>query len=478
MTDPPSGTVTLLFSDVEGSTKLLQRIGDAYADLLDKHRALLRRSFEAHGGFEVDTEGDAFFVAFGSANDAVAAAAEAQQALAGQEWPENSEIRVRIGIHTGEPRLIEQRYVGLDVHHAARVMAAGHGGQVLISQPSRDLLDVHYNLRDLGEHRLKDLSSPQRLYQLQIDGLPQEFPALKTLENRPTNLPVQPTALIGRERELEDVGLLLRRDDVQIVTLTGPGGTGKTRLSLQAAAELIEQFANGVFFVALAPISDQALVIPTIAQTLGLREQGGELLQQTLNEYLRDKQLLLVLDNLEQITAAAPSIASLLRTAEQVKVLVTSRTPLNISGERTYDVPPLRLPDPARLPRFEALTQYEAVALFIERAEAAKAGFAVTNENAPAIAEICVRLDGLPLRARTGRRPGESAAAASTAGAARPAIETADRRCAGSRRAPAHPARDDRMELRAADARGAATLCPPRRLRRRLHDRSGRGSLR
>src|SRR5436309_10715271 len=382
MTDPPSGTVTLLFSDVEGATKLLQRVGDAYADLLDKHRALLRRSFEAHGGFEVDTEGDAFFVAFGSANDAVAAAAEAQQALAGEEWPKGSEIRVRIGIHTGEPRLIEQRYVGLDVHHAARVMAAGHGGQILISQPSRDLLDEHYNLRDLGEHRLKDLSRPQRLYQLQIDGLPQEFPALKTLGNRPTNLPVQPTALIGRERELEEVELLLRRDDVQIVTLTGPGGTGKTRLSLQAAAELIEQFANGVFFVALAPISDQALVVPTIAQTLGLRERGGEVLQQTLNEYLRDKQLLLVLDNFEHITAAAPSVASLLRTAEQVKVLVTSRTPLHVSGERTYDVPPLRLPDPARLPRFEALGQYEAVALFIERAEAAKAGFAVANENA------------------------------------------------------------------------------------------------
>ena len=397
MVEAPSGTLTLLFSDIEGSTKLLQRTGGLYADLLDEHRRLLRAAFDTHKGYEVDAEGDAFFVAFGSANDAVAAAAEAQQALAQHDWPKESEVRVRMGVHTGEPRLIDGRYVGLDVHRAARVMASGHGGQVVLSQTTRDLLDNRFSLRDLGEHRLKDLSQPQRLYQLQIDGLPQEFPALKTLENRPTNLPVQPTALIGREREVEDVELLLRRDDVQLVTLTGPGGTGKTRLALQVAAELIEEFASGVYFVTLAPISDQALVVPTIAQTLGIREQGGEPLQETLKEYLRDKQLLLVLDNFEQIIGAAPSLASLLRSAEQVKVLVTSRTPLHLSGERAYDVLPLSLPDLGRLPGLEALGQYEAVALFIERAEAAKAGFAATSENAPAIAEICVRLDGLPL---------------------------------------------------------------------------------
>jgi predicted ATPase/class 3 adenylate cyclase len=397
MSEPPSGTVTLLFSDIEGSTKLLQRTGDAYAGLLEQHRGLLRKSFAAHGGYEVDTEGDAFFVAFATANDAVAAASDAQQALAGHDWPKDGEVRVRMGIHTGEPRLLEGRYVGLDVHRAARVMASGHGAQVVISQTTCDLLDDSFSLRDLGEHRLKDLSHPQRLYQLQIDGLAQEFPALKTLENRPTNLPVQPTALIGRERELENVELLLQRDDVQLVTLTGPGGTGKTRLALQVAAEMIEKFASGVFFVSLAAISDPTLVVPTIAQTLGIREQGGERLQETLQEYLRDRQLLLVLDNFEQITAAAPSVASLLRSAEQMKLLVTSRTPLHLSGERAYDVLPLSLPDLGRLPSLEALAQYEAVALFIERAEAAKAGFTVTSENAPAIAEICVRLDGLPL---------------------------------------------------------------------------------
>jgi predicted ATPase/class 3 adenylate cyclase len=397
MVEAPTGTVTLLFTDIEGSTRLLQRAGDLYADLLAEHRRLLRSAFEVRGGYEVSSEGDAFFVTFSSANDAVAAAAEAQQALAGHEWPEGHEIRVRIGLHTGEPRVIEGRYVGLDVHRAARVMASGHGGQVLVSQTTRDMVDDRFSLSDLGEHRLKDLSQPQGLYQLQIEGLPNEFPALKTLENRPTNLPVQPTLLIGREKELEEIEALLCRNDVRLLTLTGTGGTGKTRLALQAAADMIEEFASGVFFVSLSPITDVELVVPTVAQTLGLRELGGEPLIETLAEYLYDKRMLLVLDNFEQVVTAAPSVASLLRSVRGLKVLVTSRTPLHISGERTYEVPPLALPDPARLPEISALTQYEAVALFIERAQAAKSGFTVTNENAPAIAEICVRLDGLPL---------------------------------------------------------------------------------
>jgi len=383
MAELPTGTVTLLFTDIEGSTRLLQRAGDEYADLLEQHRRLLGEAFRGQGGTVVDSEGDAFFVAFGSAKDAVAAAAEAQRALAAHEWRNGNEIRVRMGLHTGEPRLVDERYVGLDVHHAARVMAAGHGGQVLVSEATRALLnDDGPRLRDLGEHRLKDLSRPQRLYQLELDGLPCEFPPLKTLDNRPTNLPVQPNELIGRERELDEAAALLR-DGLRVLTLTGTGGTGKTRLALQLAAEVVEAFPNGVFFVSLAPVQDWELVAPTIARALGLREQPGETVLETLDGYLIDKELLLVLDNFEQVLAAAPAVAGLCASAPKLKLLVTSRTPLRLSGERTYPVPPLDLP--------------ESVRLFAERAHAAALEFDVTDENEDAVAEICRRLDGLPL---------------------------------------------------------------------------------
>ncbi len=382
MTELPAGTVTLLFSDIEGSTRLLQRAGDAYAELLAEHRRLLRESFERHDGHVVDADGDAFFVAFASASDAVAAAADAQRALAGHRWPEEHEIRVRMGLHTGEPQAIDGRYVGLDVHHGARVMAVGHGGQVLVSESTRALLDESVQLRDLGEHRLKDLSGPQRLYQLQIDGLDAEFPPLNTLANRPTNLPVLANALVGRDRELEEARELLAREDVRLLTLTGAGGTGKTRLALQVAAEQLERFANGVFFVSLAPVRDWELVVPTIAQTLGLREQPYEPLTETVTDYLRSRQTLLLLDNFEQVVAAAATLSGLLASAPGLTVLATSRTPLRLSGEQTYPVPPL--------------DREQAVRLFVERAQAAVPGFELDG-NADAVTEICERLDGLPL---------------------------------------------------------------------------------
>jgi predicted ATPase/class 3 adenylate cyclase len=397
MSKLPRGTVTLLFTDIEGSTRLLQQLGrDRYVSALEAHRRLLRESFERHGGVEVEMQGDSFFFAFASARDAVAAAADGQSALASHEW-ESEPIRVRIGIHTGEPVIVGGLYAGLDVHRAARVMSAAHGGQVLLSQATQELLDGDVVLRDMGDHRLKDLSQPQRMHQLLIEGLRSEFPPLKTLERCPHNLPVQPNALVGREQELEEVKGLLRRDDVRLLTLTGTGGTGKTRLALQVAADLVEEFPDGVFFVSLASISDPDLVVSTIAHTLGLGEQPGQTIEESLVEYLRDKQMLLLLDNFEQIVIAAPAVADVLAAVPELRLLVTSRETLRVTTEQVYAVPPLPLPDLAEVHDAATLSQYDAVALFEERAMAAKPGFEVTNENASVIAEICLRLDGLPL---------------------------------------------------------------------------------
>src|SRR5437763_121258 len=269
MRELPTGTVTLLFTDIEGSTRLLQQVGHRYDDILTECRQLLRAAFHRWNGYEVDTQGDAFFVAFARATDAVSAAVEMQRALAAHPWPDSATVHVRMGLHTGEPQRSAEGYVGLDVHHAARIMSAGHGGQVLLSQTTRDLVEhtlpesVH--LVDLGAHRLKDLQRPSKLFQLAIAGLPNDFPPLKTLDNSPNNLPLQPTPFIGREKEIATVVALLHREDVRLVTLTGPGGTGKTRLGLQVAAAVSDWFADGVFFVNLAPLSDPELVIFAVA---------------------------------------------------------------------------------------------------------------------------------------------------------------------------------------------------------------------
>jgi len=354
----PSGTVTFLFSDIEGSTRLLDELGAAaYAAALAEHRRLMREAFAAHGGVEVDTQGDAFFVAFPEADGALAAAAQAQTGLA--EGP----IRVRMGIHSGEPLLTEEGYVGIDVHRGARVMNAGHGGQVLVSESTYLLVDGDSKLVELGRHRLKDLTEPQPLYQLGKH----DFPPLKTLYQ--TNLPVQPTPLVGREAELAEVLALL--SSTRLVTLTGPGGSGKTRLALQAAAELVDDYPQGVWWVSLAALRDPELVEPTIARVVGAKDG--------LAEHVRSQKALLLLDNFEQVVEAAPRIAALLSGAPELRLLVTSRERLAIAAEHEYPVPTL-LAD-------------EAVALFTTRARQLKPGF----EPDEAVAEICRRLDGLPL---------------------------------------------------------------------------------
>src|SRR5258708_3470430 len=401
MQNLPTGTVTLLFTDIAGSTRLLHQLGDRYASMLLECRQVLRAVFEQWNGNVVDTQGDAFFVVFARATDAVSAAVAAQHALASHDFPDDATVQVRMGLHTGEPQRTAEGYVGLDVHRASRIMNAGHGGQVLLSQATCSLVEQDLpegaSLGDLGEHRLKDLGRPMRLFQLVISDLPADFPSLHTLESFPNNLPVQPTPFLGREHEVAALQDLLSPSDVRLVTLTGPGGTGKTRLGLQVAADLSDRFKNGVFFVNLAPISDPALVVPTIAEALVIREESGQALLERLVEHLRQRQLLLLLDNFEQVVSAAEQVAALLIACPHLKVLVTSREVLHVRAEHEFPVLPLAVPDPDHLPDLAALSHQAAVALFLQQAQAVKPDFQLTETNARAIAELCARLDGLPL---------------------------------------------------------------------------------
>ncbi len=399
----PTGTVTFLFTDIEGSTRLVQQLGtERFDEVLAAHTQVLRRAF-ADGGHEVRIEGDALFVVFLSAPRAVAAATAAQRALANEAFAHGAEVRVRMGMHTGEGTAASLRagadYVGIDVHRAARIAAVGHGGQVLISDTTRSLVEhalpAGVTLRDLGEHRLKDLAGPEHLFQLVIEGVRSDFPAIRGQGDVPSSVPQQLTSFVGREREIEDGSKALA--DARLLTLTGPGGTGKTRLSIEIAARVAPDFPDGTHWVPLASIFDPELVLPTIGAALGLADSGSRPVGQRVIEHMREKRALFVIDNFEQVLPAAGSIAEILRAARGVKAIVSSRAPLRVYGEREFPVPPLGVPDRSSRADPERLSQYESVRLFIDRAVAVKPDFRITNDNAPAVAEICARLDGLPL---------------------------------------------------------------------------------
>ena len=402
----PTGTVTLLFTDIEGSTQLLRRLGNGYADMLTMYRNFLRTVFQQWSGYEAGMQGDAFFFVFARATDAVAAAVAAQRGLVAHAWPEGVEVRIRMGLHTGEPVRSSKGYVGLDVHLAAQIMSIAHGGQILLSETTSELTEYglpdSVSLKKLGFYHLKDVPCPKRIFQLVIAGLPADFPPLRNAFKQFNNLPAQITPLIGRGQEVTATATLLQRENIRLLTLTGTGGIGKTRLGLAVANELLDIFADGVCFVPLAPISDPALVIPTIAHLLGLEQnQAGK--QSTtahieyLKAFLQDKHFLLVLDNFEQVVLAALDLLELLRGCPHLKMLVTSRAVLHIQGEYEFLVPPLALPERNHLPDSEEIIQYAAVALFVQHALEVKPDFALTKVNAHAVAAICMHLEGLPL---------------------------------------------------------------------------------
>lgn len=400
--DLPTGVVTFLFTDVEGSTRLWEQHPEAMGQAMRRHDELIEAAVASNGGVVVRPrgEGDSRFVVFPRASDAVTAGRDIQQALSAEAWPTPQPPRVRIALHTGEADVRAGDYYGSEVNRGARLRAIAYGGQTLLSQATyalvRDALPAQVTLRDLGEHRLKDLQRPEHVFELDVVGLLADFPALKSVDAFPNNLPIQLTSFVGRERERAEIKPLLAK--THLLTLTGSGGTGKTRLSLQVAADVLESFADGVWFVEFAPLSDPALVPQTVATALHVREQPGRPVLDALIDYLQTKNLLLILDNCEHLIAACAQVAdALLRACANLKIVASSREGLGISGEVTYHVPSLSIADLREAASFEAIRQNDCVRLFAERATAAQASFRLTAENAPSIAQICTRLDGIPL---------------------------------------------------------------------------------
>ncbi|MGD8634649.1 MAG: adenylate/guanylate cyclase domain-containing protein, partial [Anaerolineales bacterium] len=411
----PQGTVTFLFSDIEGSTRLLHQLGENYDRLLADQRRILRDAFQKWDGQEIDTQGDSFFAAFPKAYDAVAAAADIQQAITKHKWPERVEVRLRIGLHTGEPRVAEEGYVGIDVHRAARVGNLGHGGQVLLSETTvalvRDELPKGVGLLALGQHRLKDFERPEPLSQLVIEGLPSEFPVLKSPGVRPIHLPIPSTPFIGRRKELDELSALIQDPDTRLITIFGVGGMGKTRLAIAAGetqtepsngrdAEKKQQFPDGIFFVSLAPLDSSDRLVSTIAEEVGFRFFEGVETRKQLLDFFREKSLLLILDNFEHLLDAASLIAEIVAVAPKVKVLTTTREKLNLSCETIFPLGGLAYPtyDTNSEDDIDALPNtYSAITLFLQTARRVNPSVKLTRENLVAVKEICQQVGGIPL---------------------------------------------------------------------------------
>ena len=402
MRQPPTGTVTFLFTDIQGSTSLWESDPDAVRPALARHDQIVRQAITQHSGYVFKTVGDAFCAAFPTAPEALQAAHMAQLALTDETWQTETALRVRMALHMGNAEERDGDYFGPPLNRVARLMAAGHGGQTLLSaatqELTRDALPSSASLLDLGPHRLKDLGRPETVFQLLHPSLPAEFPPLSSLDNPslPNNLPQQVTSFIGREAQVAQVKALLTK--TRLLTLTGAGGSGKSRLSLQVAADPLDGEGDGVWLVELAGLSDPALVPQAVTGVLGVQEAAGKTVQQALVDWLKPKRLLLILDNCEHLVAACATLAAdLLRNCPNIHILASSREPLAVAGEQTYRVPSLSLPDPKQAQTVEGLSQYEAVRLFIERAQAVQPSFSVTDASASAVAQVCFHLDGIPL---------------------------------------------------------------------------------